>query len=100
MLSCGEDAGRGSRHAPPGWGWTEDAGTGMRRKRILLNGIARAGACHQCRRPNIPWATLTNGLISSTIGGSATVPECPGCTRINHHPVSGLASRESFNVPR
>jgi putative ABC transport system substrate-binding protein len=68
----------------------------MRWKRILLNGITRAGACHQCRRPSIPWATLTNGLSSSTIGGSATVPGCLGILRPTHAPVSRLTSRESF----
>jgi len=48
----------------------------MRQRGILLNGITRVDACHHCSRRSIPWATLTNGLISSTIGGSATVPGC------------------------
>jgi hypothetical protein len=75
----------------------EHSGTGMRRKNILLSGITRAGACHHCRRQSIPWATLTNGLISSTIGGSATVPEMPGyCTAYRQFPVSGRTPRESF----
>ena len=43
----------------------------------LLTGITRADACHHCGRRNIPSATLTNGLMGSTIGGSATVPGCP-----------------------
>ena len=87
-----------SQNASPWKGWTEHSGTGMRHKGILLNGTERADACHHWRRPSIPWAALTNGLISSTIGGSATVPRMPGdCTRRgDRHPVSGLTSREPF----
>jgi hypothetical protein len=52
----------------------------MPRTAILLNGITRGAACHHCSRHRIPWASLGNGL-TSTSEGSATVPEARSIVR-------------------